>query len=735
MINHYYIQNSGDNLINLQLLFNNRTNLAIKNVNELNKEQFNGDSILVILCELDWDEIGQHRNYCEFYGIELAKKYLRSKLRVKNPILFISAVPHYVLENPKYNIIRCVGHDFLSFEDYGTEKWERTIENLKPLTDLQLLDIINNYCDIKNIIGDIFHKYRGSIATSLRESEDKRWESLKRILTECLNEVIRLLGNSQESQERKLKVMTEFNNDKMIKKQESGFEEWFSSKANDFSSLIPEENNGKVEEPDREYEWKVLFLDDEPDSIKGIVDSFPKNLEIIQATTVEQAEYIIEQDKYNKINVIIADYRLYDFTDEVHRHQSKQGYDFLFELSKKNRLNSLIALSGLGRKQLLESFLKYNTKVAVFAKNDLSNEQSIKLFVDYVIDSGDAIELAIINHPTSPQWISYNKNKVQFCTFYSNFRNRHDYNVIEARISLKASEYIRRIESLFRKRVFKNDGDISDFIIGDFPTLKNLGGHFDDLIDKKYWDYFENKMTARRVAIWCILIKGMELKQVYNVLSTNSLLNLKKSSESSYKTLINSELALKIEDVPLFILAEEKNWFREIGYDIEKIDNLLVGTDGIIDALNLYLNKNENIRDKIIYNIKSQDSNKSKSSLEKEDILGPDKIFLPDKNLNIIGFEEAKWLINRIMGILDGKSLKDFCDVLTKIYTVISEYFDSLQNKSFKKMETLITKIYSEELRKELELEYQKLEIEFQSHPKYLEDLNTIIQKKISDIK
>jgi hypothetical protein len=549
---------------------------------------------IVMPIELSWEANSLSR----FYGVEFAKTILRAKMKLRLPILFLSFLSLRQLcldregkEVLERQIVTAVGHDCLLLPSTPKE-WNARLNGMESLTDLQFVDIFNNLCNVRGLIGGAIHKMQGQFRDFGRARENDLNQRRKALFESGLDEIVSLLGG--DAQVRKEILLSRFQTE--VIEGNSSIQSFLGMCEEELKSLVVEENDGtnNLDAANvRRRPWKVLILDDEPNSLSSLRVALDKRgIECFIAQSVSEAEKAIEEDVFNEIVVAISDYRLLERVDGIQRHQRRQGYDFLFDLAAEDRLTSLIALSGLSRKFLLESFQKYDTKVDVYSKNDLEGEGAINLFADAVLDKGAEAYESLCSRPLGRGWRALKP-------FYAAHRQSNDRLLNEREISDRACRYVLRIAGIIES---KNEELLLQ------PSLETLENLTADLTHKtpehtrKSLLVFKNKMVARRIAIWLNLRLRFDRVKIYSALRgrldadglhqeierevreeiDNSdpdwLSEISKETRKRLKQRIDflllTHLAVSLPVSPLEILVEEKRWLK---YDM--------GVENIYDSV------------------------------------------------------------------------------------------------------------------------------------------------------
>ena len=558
--------------------------IVVTNSEALKIIDYSNFQLIVVLCELEWDQYGKTPSPGELYGVKMVSIFFRAYCKLRQPVLFISNLSKVAITyNSQNMIVDAVGHDFMKIDDFINSDESNILEvtKLKSLSDIQMDDILINFCDLKGQIGEIIHRAKNNI-NKIDQSLELNLiiKYISNIIRGTLDDIFNLLGNISDSSGIKeylydvlnTKIITNKNLDEATEFMKK-HEEMLRSLANDSETLTAPI---AIERP-----WKVLILDDEPECISQVIDTLKANgVNVHICSDVDEAQKTIEEDEIfqknspnpvNSITVVISDYRL--FENGSKRQQHRQGYDFLVDSSRRNRFTSYVALSGLSRQFLLQSFRKYNVRVDVYSKDDLTTSmRNQQVFAENIIQLGENQYDALCRVPTASGWVSDRK-----LDFYVEHRKRVDYNESEHLINKKAREYITKI--IF----FLSDANTitlpsinSEEFKGLTTTLKDLEDHI---------PVFRKMLLARRIALWLIFVEGFSIKRVY-VFLNSGLLEVEQFVKMSKLTvdqlrarsanLINTSLCITVQTFPDDILLEERAWFlHDMGVNIDDLDTVL----------------------------------------------------------------------------------------------------------------------------------------------------------------
>jgi len=561
---------------------------VITSERELSTAKFDKYSGIVLLVELAWDG----KNKSAFYGIDLARAVLRAKLKLNLPILFVSFLsPKQIRLDDHGNeildrqIVGAVGHDFLRLPS-APQQWFDSLRAMEALTDLQFFDILNNFCDVKGLIAERIHQLKNQCRVLFDNQEAK--DHVKDQVIKVFDEIAGLIGEKSEAATKRKSLISRLDLEPLS---ESTIDSFLTSSEAEFKAVIADdalrETVSTFPRSKREP-WKALILDDEPEGLRPLLAALElRGVQFAVARSVVEAEHELEKDRIsNELTVAIVDYRLLKMFEGVTWHQRQQGYDFLLTLAKEDRFTALVALSGLSRRFLLESFRKYNTRVEIYSKNDLNGEGAVNLFADNILDLGREQFEAMCSQPSAAEWQVLKP-------FYIAHRQSADYVLREKSISDDARRVALQIQALFQRL------DVEDLITPQLPKFENLqkrmtsdnSAEFEELMP-----IFRNKLVARRLAIWLHL--ALDFGAVSILLALNGELvpdrmleeireDLREKGEkkgpkwvefldvNAQKELKNrakqplTALGLSLSDLPSHILVEERAWLAfSMGLDV-----------------------------------------------------------------------------------------------------------------------------------------------------------------------
>lgn len=492
-------------------------------------ELYNCD-LIIIQCEISKDEVGNNYKRTDFYGIRYAQK-LRQK-GFMGKILFVSILSYNFLvkTNPQNAIISTVGHAFLRIPFTAIEV-DNAINNINPLSKIELYDIQTNYCNKSGIAQETLHRLHGLVT-------DKNLD--KTIVKNEIDASIRLIGDLYNRDIEDIINSIDLTNIKSTLNQIDSY----------FNSIISfdDANNEFIGDNIEKRAWSILILDDELDETHSLVRELNQIVSSIYCCkNYHEAEEILKKNISEglRISLVISDYRLIDKSDGIIRHQSKQGYTFLMETAEKYPFLGLVALSSLPRKFLIQTFKKMSVRASIYSKKDyFKNDNTIQLMINDLIEIGEESFNAISRHLklSSPQWRNFEP-------FYIHHRCSIDYKLNESIIANKAKAYC---DDFLNKTINFDLVGYRTELKGKTKTPNNPKG-FQEFIDK---------MVCRRVVIWY-----SQFGKKQPILSPKEILPFLQGRlyNPDYSTdvannQINTNLALRLSDYPWNTTIEEREW-------------------------------------------------------------------------------------------------------------------------------------------------------------------------------
>lgn len=524
----------------------------------------------------------EHRviNRSKFDGVEQVR-ISRKIDKSQEPVLFTSFLPvNEVLSKKNTSIITAIGHGFLQLP-FTPDEYTKACEDINQLNEIQLKDIILNFCQLRSSVRESFHAFKGILREIKNrkisiDEKDKLYKEEFKKYEEKLNKEV---GDFPELLAEYKRVISFYNKDK-----EDSIELIEAEQEENFVRFLPEERSETVQpEPanNKNKFWKVLFLDDRPDELNPIIATLEQRgiSSVIAKTAAEAKEKIIGDEK-NNITVVVSDYRLFEHDNKgwaEARMQKEQGYDFLKWLSLQDRFNMMIALSGLSKRFLMESFRKEQLNIKVYSKNGLLGG-GVKLFADDIEHYGERVYETLISLPKAAEW------KKQFLRHYKWLKlDSVESDKIEHNISNKALSIINQLDKQIESNethyhLKDNFGNTQTTISPKKPIEDQLNIFILKMAHRRVVTYYLIRQTINPVSIAKIISKGSvdaikaERKNKRDKLDDINRREQGKDYDGDKKQVFR-HLAI-LEGEPTNILVEEKNWFRNImGIDINMSSN------------------------------------------------------------------------------------------------------------------------------------------------------------------
>lgn len=516
---------------------------------------------IIILCEVNNPDDNQQLKNYDLQGIDLAKELRRDG--IKTPIIFTSFLSKKQVYNNKLDrsIINTIGHGFVRLP-FMQERFDTVMANLNELNELELYDIVHNYCNLAGIVKMLLHSLNGLQSVTLITDNEKK--DIRKKISAAITQVHELFRQDSSL------VISEF---------DTLFKDLTAENLNEAIRFVENIGIELVESfaPTKNGRtlikavggWSMLLLDDEITLSHPFVQRLKeRNINVLCAKNADAANLYLGSD--TKIVLVLSDYRLETEEDGLMIHQGIQGYQFLKQLSdERPGYLRLAALSSLPRKFLMQSFRHFGIRVEIFSKKDyLENASTLEILCDELVDLGNENNEAIVRLPriTSETW-------EVFEPYYRHHRNSINYMSGENYISQRSREYCEGI--LKNEYTFNLDG----YTALNFDAKKaKITGVNDETgnepsINQKYYKIFLEKCICRRVAIWYTQNNtDWQLKDVLKVIKGNNYTGEEK--ETTAKNQINYNLALSLAEYPWNMTLEEKQWlvFQMAIKDIELIE-------------------------------------------------------------------------------------------------------------------------------------------------------------------
>jgi len=515
-------------------------------------KQFEKYSSLIVLCELEWTGNGDSTKLQHLHGIELVKE-LRRTYDLNIPVLFVSFLSLVDIFNAEREILTAIGHDFYRLpalpEDFKIFISKEFGDNgsINKLSVMELNDIKSFYCSKEGILSHELHSLNHYLNFNITP------ENYDSTYAELLNS-IRKIHDLFLIDATKALVSFQVGYSTLTKDNISEAVSFIIRLGNDLLKNYGEKTNkiATKEKATEQYRWKVLFLDDQINEQHELVQLMKaNNINVLCVDNAPEAKRALIKDwnTDNSIMVVIADYRLYENTEGVKRHQKIQGYQFLKDIASSDHLVRLVAFSGLQRKFLLNSFKHYNIRTEVKSKTDyLSSEQTQQFFCDEIIEMAEENMEVIEALPS--KCAGFEKSLKDA---YKEFRMHPDYNKMEGNVSLTAKEYVWEIQQQINEGVEIKIGAIDNIKSPLAKTKKD---------QEAFFKRFQNYLVARRIALWLYAKNKKGLPVSIDSRRIAEILTGQKYPTDAYRQILSTNLGLSLDDFPKNITIEERRWLQ-----------------------------------------------------------------------------------------------------------------------------------------------------------------------------
>lgn len=556
----------------LEAIFENATVVVSKEQLKEEMDDIKQYTAILLLCELNYSETLAYIQMQRLSGINVAKSIRLANIGI--PVIFVSFLSRKQVYDNKIerSILNAIGHNFIQLP-CNPSLLEETATAMQPLNDLEMYDIVQNYCDPVGCARNVIHSLNGlrgftitndtstGIAIKIKEAIRQVYELFKQNANDRLNEF-----------ERDFLPLTNDNINKAINYAELTSNELID-KFIDITSISYKLSADR--------KWKILLLDDEITPSHPLITALnERNVTVICVNNSNDALLALEEDAKTQceIMIVVSDYRLERVVEEVKLHQPIQGYRFLQELTTLDHSDNpvlpfkpfvrMVAFSALPRKFLMKSFSNFGLRVDIFSKKDyLDNTKTIDLLCNNLIEIGNEQAEATVRLPGlfSEKW-------ALFEPFYRHHRNSNGYKQKEEYINEKARLYCLGI--MENKYPF----DLDNYTALNLDAEKATPGN------EKYYTIFINKMICRRVALWFTQqYKTRDIQTIHRIIRGNQYTG--KETLITAKNQIYTNLALSLDDFPWNLTIEEKRWLV-FEMNIPYIDELEKEELAIIQRMN-----------------------------------------------------------------------------------------------------------------------------------------------------
>ena len=315
--------------------------------------------------------------------------------------------------------------------------------------------------------------------------------------------------------------------------------------------------------------WEVLFIDD--DGLQPLTNQLQAlGITCKYTSSKDEAIEILKADTYNRITVVVCDFRFYDGSG---RYARWQGYHIIEALGKLPRYVSFITLTEFHQTQVVPLTQKIRFKVTTFCKDDIFNRnyQGIQLFTKLLIDENLRVQKLILTSP----------NLKENTRLYQLHLESEDYHSIEENINQMVLDALRCVEQA------KWGNRVERFPDENYQGRTNLNEEAENL------ENFRIKLLGRRIAIGLCQFRETIFFRCSNTrnfwLAVGSLLRtgvLEIGREEGLSDLLNTHLRLSVKKLylreridTLKLTMEERRWLEAFspdhlndGYDEVSVD-------------------------------------------------------------------------------------------------------------------------------------------------------------------
>jgi hypothetical protein len=507
--------------------------------------------VVIILCELLFNQYDQPARRQEMTGIAIAREVRLTQPKLLAPFIFVSFLPFKKLVEGRADreLLRAVGHHFLQLPATPGE-FRKLFKSIKPLSELELADIRYNALRPDGIISAQLHQLPGLILRAehtglqvikqelvsfLQIMHDAFHKNPHAVLQEFRTEFAQInAGNLKPAIERVSKTAEELI--KAYKKDISGFD--------------PSEN-----QPERP--WLLLLLDDELGEDSLLVRLLKKKgvTTACRRTAKDAMVVLAKDDKYRgKITVILTDYRLNEKNaDEVTVQQPTQGYTFLNQVAGRfqSTLLSAVVYSGMPRQFLFDTVRGLGLRTEFYSKKDfaIDDERALNHLADRIVEIGERNFEALEALPLG------NVSWQEIQPTYQSYRSLPNYEELERGHCDFCTTWI----SSFREGITP-------------PTPMVKGEYFADkknLSEKEQMDRFTAYYRTRRLAQYLYLLLEKPGKSDETRETVASILKPSYTPGKGQKLtdrFFSQTLALSLLEFPASCTIEELCWLE---YDMD----------------------------------------------------------------------------------------------------------------------------------------------------------------------
>lgn len=187
----------------------------------------------------------------------------------------------------------------------------------------------------------------------------------------------------------------------------------------------------------------ILIIDDEDKEIDlleerlRMVNGLQESLICFRANNGAEARRILEDDRDNRIRVVVCDSRFYDANGKFAR---EQGYHIINEIDKMDRLTSFIALTGVEPDYLHQLQKNITCRAMPFTKHKvLRNDHVFTHFVRWILEFDRNLEELLTDQ--------FDFKNSRFFKEYLRHKSSHDYSLVEKKVAKRAYEIVMNVKT------------------------------------------------------------------------------------------------------------------------------------------------------------------------------------------------------------------------------------------------------------------------------------------------
>lgn len=532
---------------------------------------------IVLLAELRWN----NNLRTEYYAFNIVKE-LRFR-HVYCPIFISSFLPESAFrkqENLLFKILRKPLHKFIQLP-LTREDLQLIQSQDRRMSKIGLNDILFHTYTYKGRVRGIFHDLQDRY---FKQENEKGQGPL--LLKEILKEIEPYID------ENKLEAFNQIASAVLEKHgQSQSIALALKTYKEEVLELVLQENHENSFTRRTTEGWKVLFIDDNPETCNEVRSRFAGiGVECVTAGDFSGAKRILEEDLYppaddrvsqqaNSITVVVTDLRFHNEEDIDDWHDF-QGYDIIdFIYNELDNMVSFFILTSKKGAVIQGAQRADQVKIQWFGKDDVFDETSdsgFNVFAERIVEEGQKIFDALCSLPQEGYWKKIYNGFIEYplSAYYRRHRLSSTYEEKEKWINQCAEQFFHSALELKYGKMFENDIVEVKGFKPQFTAKLLEGPSHEDTMEKFYV-----KLIGRRVALalhqrskWSD--DNWTVGDIANVLKYRTI---NPTTGSSIKFL-TSFLCLPKEmddDIPHNLLVEERAWLMSLGLLRKQPDEIL----------------------------------------------------------------------------------------------------------------------------------------------------------------